>query len=225
MVVINIFVSIGTDSSEALAPLRQKFNTQHYALLKFYYECSNLKYLTSLINVPKLSPDPPSLIDASTPQLPKRPEVARIEAPPPAQASPEPVIDFWSEKQAQQQREYDEQQQRLAQQRAEEQERLRQLQLQQQREYEEQQRQMANLERQRQEELMRQQSYQQQSGRINELEMQVLNGRNQLERNQMMLEQYDRRVKALEQELASINANAQLRDQSKDELIRSLQSK
>ncbi|KAI9341835.1 I/LWEQ domain-containing protein [Pilaira anomala] len=213
-----------TDSSEALAPLRQKFNTQHYALLKFYYECSNLKYLTSLINVPKLSPDPPSLIDASTPQLPKRPEVARIEAPPPAQASPEPVIDFWSEKQAQQQREYDEQQQRLAQQRAEEQERLRQLQLQQQREYEEQQRQMANLERQRQEELMRQQSYQQQSGRINELEMQVLNGRNQLERNQMMLEQYDRRVKALEQELASINANAQLRDQSKDELIRSLQT-
>ncbi|GAA5808667.1 hypothetical protein MFLAVUS_002060 [Mucor flavus] len=213
-----------TDASEALAPLRSKFNTQHYALLKFYYECSNLKYLTSLINVPKLSPDPPSLIDASTPQLPKRPEIARIEAPPPAQASPEPVIDFWSEKQAQQQREYDEQQQRLAQQRAEEQDKLRQMQMQQQHEYEEQQRQMANLERQRQEELMRQQSYQQQSGRINELEMQVLNGRNQLERNQMMLEQYDRRVKALEQELASINANSQLRDQSKDELIRSLQN-
>lgn len=97
--------------------------------------------------------------------------------------------------------------------------------MQQQHDYEEQQRQMANLERQRQEELMRQQSYQQQSGRINELEMQVLNGRNQLERNQMMLEQYDRRVKALEQELASVNANSQLRDQSKDELIRSLQSK
>lgn len=99
------------------------------------------------------------------------------------------------------------------------------MQMQQQHDYEEQQRQMANLERQRQEELMRQQSYQQQSGRINELEMQVLNGRNQLERNQMMLEQYDRRVKALEQELASVNANSQLRDQSKDELIRSLQSK
>jgi hypothetical protein len=217
---------IGTDASEALAPLRQKFNTQHYALLKFYYECSNLKYLTSLINVPKLSPDPPSLIDASTPQLPKRPEVARIEAPPPpAQASPEPVIDFWSEKQAQQQREYDAQQQRLAQQRTEEQEKMRQMQMQQQRDYEEQQRRMAELERQRQEELLRQQMQHQQVGRINELEMQILNGRNQLERNQMMLEQYDRRVKALEQELASVNANAQQRDQSKDELIRSLQSK
>lgn len=216
---------VGTDSSDALAPLRQKFNTQHYALLKFYYECSNLKYLTSLINVPKLSQDPPSLIDPSTPQLPKRPEVARIEAPPPPQASPEPVIDFWSEKQAQQQREYDQQQQRLAQQRAEEQEKMRQMQLQQQRDFEEQQRLLAERERQRQEELLRQQMQHHQAGRINELEMQLLNARNQLERNQMMLEQYDRRVKALEQELSSVNSNAQLRDQSKDELIRSLQSK
>ncbi|KAI7901271.1 I/LWEQ domain-containing protein [Cokeromyces recurvatus] len=206
-----------TDSSDALTPLRQKFNSQHYALLKFYYECSNLKYLTSLINVPKLAQDPPSFMDGSTPKLPKRPEVARIEAPPtPAQAaSPEP--------QAEQQREYEEQQARLAQQRADEQERIRQMQLQQQREYEEQQRRMAELERQRQEELMRQQMQLQQNGRLNELEMQLLNARNQLERNQLMLEQYDRRVKALEQELASINANSQQRDQSKDELIRSLQ--
>ncbi|KAI9481093.1 MAG: ANTH domain-containing protein [Benjaminiella poitrasii] len=217
-----------TDSSDALAPLRQKFNTQHYALLKFYYECSNLKYLTSLINVPKLSQDPPSLMEGSTPKLPKRPEVARIEAAPastPAQtASPEPVIDFWTQKQAEQQREYEAQQARLAQQRAEEQERIRQMQLQQQRDYEEQQRRMVELERQRQEELMRQQMQLQQNGRLNELEMQLLNARNQLERSQLMLEQYDRRVKALEQELTSVNANAQQRDQSKDELIRSLQN-
>ena len=39
---------------EALEPLRQRFNAQHYSLRKFYYECSNLKYLTGLINVPKL---------------------------------------------------------------------------------------------------------------------------------------------------------------------------
>lgn len=102
---------------------------------------------------------------------------------------------------------------------------MRQMQMQQQREYEDQQRKMAELERQRQEELMRQQMMNQQNGRINDLEMQILNGRNQLERNQMMLEQYDRRVKALEQEIASVNANALQRDQSKDELIRSLQSK
>jgi hypothetical protein len=39
---------------EALEPLRQRYNAQHYSLRKFYYECSNLKYLTGLINVPKL---------------------------------------------------------------------------------------------------------------------------------------------------------------------------
>ena len=44
----------GTNDTEALEPLRQRYSQQHYALRKFYYECSNLKYLTGLINVPKL---------------------------------------------------------------------------------------------------------------------------------------------------------------------------
>ena len=43
-----------TDDADALAPLRERYNAQHYGLRKFYYECSNLKYLTGLINVPKL---------------------------------------------------------------------------------------------------------------------------------------------------------------------------
>ena len=47
-------LDLGTNDPEALEPLRQRYNSQHYALRKFYYECSNLKYLTSLINVPKL---------------------------------------------------------------------------------------------------------------------------------------------------------------------------
>ncbi|KAI9307340.1 ANTH domain protein [Cunninghamella echinulata] len=210
-----------TDAADALQPLRQKFNTQHYNLLKFYYECSNLRYLTSLIKVPTLSPDPPSLIDAATPQMPKRPEPESV---PEAQPSPEPVIDFWSQQQAKQQQEYEDQQKRLAQQQADEQERMRQQQLQQQREFEEQQRLLAERERMQQEELLRQQMQNHQAGRINELEMQLLNYRNQLERNQMLLDQYDRRVKALEQELQLINTNAQQRDASKDELIRSLQN-
>jgi len=46
--------SAGTSDIEVLEPLRQRFNAQHYSLRKFYYECSNLKYLTGLINVPKL---------------------------------------------------------------------------------------------------------------------------------------------------------------------------
>ncbi|KAI7867201.1 I/LWEQ domain-containing protein [Spinellus fusiger] len=213
-----------TDAKDALEPLRQKYNTQHYNLLKFYYECSNLKYLTSLINVPKLPADPPSLIDTNTgtPQMAKRP--AAIQYEPTPQPSPEPVADAWSEQQAQQRRNYEEQQRRLQQQREEEQERMRQQQQQQQREFENQQRMLAERERQQQEELMRQQMHGQQSARINDLEMQLLNYRNQLERDQMLLEQYNRRVAALEQELAQVNSNSQLRDSSKDELIRSLQS-
>lgn len=45
---------IGTNDMDALEPLRERFASQHYSLRKFYYECSNLKYLTGLINVPKL---------------------------------------------------------------------------------------------------------------------------------------------------------------------------
>lgn len=43
-----------TGSEDALEPLKERYDAQHYALRKFYYECSNLKYLTGLINVPKL---------------------------------------------------------------------------------------------------------------------------------------------------------------------------
>ncbi|KAJ8651980.1 hypothetical protein O0I10_012411 [Lichtheimia ornata] len=212
-----------TGAMDALEPLRQRYNQQHYGLLRFYSECANLRYLTSLIDVPRLSQDPPSLIEsASTPTLPKRPTPASS-SPAPA-PSPEPVVDFWSEQQAKQQREYEEQQKQLAQQRAAEQERMRQMQLQQQKEFEEQQRLLAERARQEQEQLMRQQMLSHQTGRINELEMQLLNYRNQVERDQMLLEQYDRRVKALEEELSQVNEHFQQRDQSKDELIRSLQN-
>jgi huntingtin-interacting protein 1-related protein len=169
--------------------LRARYNSQHYALLRFYYECSNLRYLTSLISVPKLPQDPPSLIDSDTPSLPARP---KISTPPPAAPSPEPVVDFWSENQAKQQREYEDEQRRLQQQRDEEQNKQRMLQMQQQREFEEQQRLQAQRERQQQEELMRQQMQHQAEGRVNELERELLAMRNQFERDQMLLEQYDR---------------------------------
>jgi hypothetical protein len=47
-------LTTGTDAMDALLPLSERYNAQHYNLRKFYYECSNLKYLTGLINVPKL---------------------------------------------------------------------------------------------------------------------------------------------------------------------------
>ncbi|KAL1917648.1 uncharacterized protein VTP21DRAFT_4041 [Calcarisporiella thermophila] len=215
-----------TDAIDALEPLRTRFNAQHYRLLKFYYECSNLKYLTSLTSVPKLPQDPPSLMDTSgPPSLPKRQATVRdpTPTPPPPQPDPEPIIDFWSETQAQQQREYEMQQQLLAQQHQAELERQRQLQLQQQREFEELQRIQAERERQQREQLMREQMQRQTEGRVLELERELLGLRGQFERDQLSLQQYDQRVKALENELSQLNLNAQQRDASKDELIKSLQ--
>lgn len=183
---------LATGAVDALQPLRQRYNAQHYGLLQFYHECSNLRYLTSLINVPKLPQDPPSLMEMSTPPLPKRPTPApAAQTPPPAQPSPEPVIDFWSQQQEEERRKYEQEQQRLAKLREQEQERARQQQLEQQRQFEEQQRMLAERERQQQQELLRQQMQGQQASRINDLEMQLLNLQNQLERDQIMLQQYD----------------------------------
>lgn len=47
-------LTTGTDAMDAMSPLRDRYKAQHFNLRKFYYECSNLKYLTGLINVPKL---------------------------------------------------------------------------------------------------------------------------------------------------------------------------
>jgi len=66
-----------TGDGDALEPLRARYNGQHHNLRKFYIECSNLKYLTGLINVPKLGAHPPNLLDnGQAPELPKRPETA-----------------------------------------------------------------------------------------------------------------------------------------------------
>jgi len=71
--------------------------------------------------------------------------------------------------------------------------------------------------------LQRQQYAEQTQGRMAELERENLNARAQYERDQLMLEQYDRRMKALEGELAQLGANFQQQTNSKDDQIRSLQ--
>ncbi|CAG8508941.1 12046_t:CDS:10 [Ambispora gerdemannii] len=162
-----------TDSIDALVPLRDRYNAQHYKLIKFYYECKNLKYLTSLINVPTLPQDPPALIDgAGAPSLPKRPRLMEIQR---------------------------------------------------QRELEELQRQQQERERIAREQLLQQQIQRQAQGRVAELEQELLAARGSTERNQMLLEQYDRRVKALENEMNQLNINAQQQLASKDDMIKNLQ--
>jgi archaellum component FlaC len=212
-----------------LEPLRRRYDAQHYRLVKFYYECSNLRYLTSLITVPKLPQDPPNLLteDDERPDLPRRPtkEVEREPTPQPRAAAldPEPINEFWKNEQRRQQDEYADEQRRLQEQR-EAQLYQQQLQAQQaQRDFEDQQRLQAEQQRLAQDQLMREQYQAQTQGRMAELERENLNARAQYERDQLMLEQYDRRMKALETELGQLNANFNQQTNSTDDQIRALQ--
>ncbi|KAK0267126.1 sla2 Src-like adaptor 2 [Friedmanniomyces endolithicus] len=220
--------TLGDD--EALSPLRGRYDAQHYRLVRFYYECSNLRYLTSLITVPKLPQDPPSLHDdEAAPSLPTRPKnepVTKPITPPPRPretVDPEPINEFWKNEQARQQEEYAAEQARLQAQWEEAQRQQQAAALQAQRDFEEQQRLQAEQQRLQLEQLQRQQYSQQTQGRMAELEQENLNARAQYERDQLMLQQYDLKVRALEGEMSQLNANFQQQSQSKDDQIRALQ--
>ena len=222
-----------TGDEEALEPLRGRYDTQHYRLLKFYYECSNLRYLTSLIQVPKLPPEPPNLLsedDENRPALPRRPareieksDPAPTPPPPAAAADPEPINEFWKNEQRRQQEEYEAEQRRLQDQWNQQQYQQQAAPTQAERDFAEQQRLQAEQQRLAQEQLMRDQFQQQTQGRMAELERENLNARAQYERDQLMLEQYDRRMKDLESQLNQLNNNFTQQTQSKDDQIHALQ--
>lgn len=225
---------VALGDSEALDPLRSRYESQHYRLVKFYYECSNLRYLTDLITIPKLPQEPPNVFadDDERPALPARPpreispQPTRAATPPPARLAttdPEPMNEFWKNEQRRQQDEYEQEQRRLqaqweAQQRRQQEEAMRAQQ-----NFEEQQRMQAEQQRLAQEQLMRDQYAQQTQGRMAELERENLNARAQYERDQLMLAQYDQRMKALEGELQQIQGNFGQQMSSKDEQIKALQ--
>lgn len=220
--------TLGDD--EALSPLRGRYDAQHYRLVRFYYECSNLRYLTSLITIPKLPQDPPNLLtdDENAPALPNRPKnepaTKPRDTPPPKETTdPEPISEFWKNEQARQQEEYEAEQRRLQTQ-YEEAQRQQLLQQQQaQRDFEEQQRLQAEQQRLQLEQLQRDQYAQQTQGRMADLERENLNARAQYEQDQLMLQQFDNRVKGLELEMANQNQLFQQQVNSKDDQIRALQ--
>ncbi|KAE8166249.1 I/LWEQ domain-containing protein [Aspergillus tamarii] len=218
-----------TGDAEALEPLRGRYDAQHYRLVRFYYECSNLRYLTSLITIPKLPQNPPNLLsdDDERPALPRRPtkEVEQEPTPPPkaAPADPEPINDFWTTEAKRQQEEFEAEQRRLQQQWEEQQRQQILAQQQAQHDFEEQQRLQAEQQRLAQEQLLRDQYQTQTQGRLAELEQENLNARAQYERDQLMLQQYDRRVKDLEEQMNQLTSNLNMQSASKDEQIRSLQ--
>jgi hypothetical protein len=212
-----------------LEPLRERYDAQHYRLVKFYYECSNLRYLTSLITVPKLPQEPPNLLseDESAPRLPQRPkqEIERQITPPPAPKVEEPdeIGEFWKNEQARQNREYEEQQRVLEERQAQQLYAQQQAALQAQRDFEEQQLQLAEQQRRDQEALLAQQFQQQTQGRMAQLEQENLDARAQYARDQLMLQQYDQKIKALENELTQLQSSYGQQIGSKDDQIRALQ--
>lgn len=219
--------------NEALEPLRGRYDSQHYRLVKFYYECSNLRYLTDLITIPKLPQEPPNVFaddESERPALPARPpreispQPTRAATPPRAAAvDPEPINEFWKNEQRRQQDEYEQEQRRLQEQWDAQQRRLQEDAMRNQQAFEEQQRLQAEQQRLAQEQLMREQYAQQTQGRMAELERENLNARAQYERDQLLLGQYDQRLKALEGELQQIQGNFGQQMASKDEQIKALQ--
>lgn len=218
-----------TGDTEALEPLRSRYDAQHYRLIKFYYECSNLRYLTSLVTIPKLPQDPPNLLadDENSSKLPARPkqEIERAPTPPrqPKAEEPDEISEFWKSELERQNREYEEQQRVLEAQQLAQQQAQQQAALQAQREFEEQQRRLAEQQMLQAEALRAQQAQSLTQGRLAELEQENLNARAQYERDQLMLQQYDQRVKNLESELQQLQGNYGQQIASKDDQIRALQ--
>ncbi|KAK9318648.1 ANTH domain-containing protein [Lipomyces starkeyi] len=223
-----------TNSDEALEPLRIRYEAQHHRLVKFYDECANLRYLTSLISIPKLPLDPPDLFkdddDEAAPSLPRRPNLDTLDDSSLASPGPELVesasassTDLYAQQLAAQQRQYEEEQHRLAAQREAEMYQQQQLAVQQQREFEDQQRLAAEQQHLAQEQLLRDQLQRQAQGRVAELERDILALRGQYDQDQLMLERYDGRVKALENEIQQLTSNTSKQLASKDDQIKSLQ--
>ncbi|KAI0686627.1 ANTH domain-containing protein [Earliella scabrosa] len=220
-----------TSDIETVKPLRSRYSQQHYALRKFYYECSNLKHLTGLINVPKIgqsTPEPPNLLhNGSAPDLPARPRSTTVSTSPPA--TPQPTAAEINE-QARMLKQYEEQQAAPVAAREAKEEQRKAMEELQRREFEQRHAEQAERERLADEQPRQQQMQQQMmqygnqaSQQVHDLEHEVLAMPGQYERDQLMSEQYDRRLKALECELAGVSTNVNSQMMSKDELIPQLQ--
>jgi len=172
------------------------------------------------------------LIDSgggSAPELPERPKTEVSKKPEKVERAGSP--DATEAEIAEQRRmleEYERKQNNLVSQRENDQRRQEEEKRRQEAEYAEQQRQQQERERQAQEQLLRDQMSNQynqaQQGQALQLQQEMLGMRGQYERDQMLLEQYDRRVKSLETELGMIGANVGAQMNAKDELIAQLQN-
>ncbi|KAI5950048.1 SLA2 [Candida margitis] len=225
-----MYQQLGAD--EALTVLFDRFESQHFMLRDFYTDCNSIKFLTSLITIPRLPNSSPDLqVDEDGRSLPRstsagndeqtiaRAESINVEPPSVPPSIPTDQI------QSQQTGYLFEQQQ--------EQERIqRQLELQRQQQLQEQQEQQRLFEQQQREQerrfmeeqqALQMQQTQQQHGRVSELEHDLLMFKNQYDNDQQLLQQYDTRVKSLENEMGAFNNTATQQIASKNEQIQNLE--
>lgn len=163
-------------------------------IFDFPHQRSSITSGISLFEIHRQNPPNVFEDDEKPPALPDRPREATstpvLTAP--RSTDPEPISDFWSNEQAQEQREFEQTQFQLQQQREAEIQRQQMLALQQQRDFEAQQQMQAEQQRLAQEQLLRDQYQRQAQGRLAELEREILNMRGQYDKDQLLLEQYDR---------------------------------
>ncbi|CAK9442177.1 uncharacterized protein LODBEIA_P59200 [Lodderomyces beijingensis] len=226
-----MYQQLGAD--EVLTDLFDRFESQHFMLRDFYTDCHSIKFLASLITIPRLPNSSPDLMkiedsqpmptirsesasDSNMAQLSAQPtssveETFQAPAVPPDQA-------FNNDLYQQQQQEQERIQQQLELQR---QQQLRE-QEQQQRLFEQQQRDQERRFLEEQQALQMQQT-QQRQGRVEELERDLLLFKNQYDNDQQLLQQYDSRVKSLENEMAAFNDNATQQVLAKGEQVKALE--
>lgn len=179
----------------------------HYALVKFYADCSQIRYLTSLISVPQLGRDPPDFLDQGPPK--QQPKISSNTAAASKKRDLEAEEAFMREQERllQQQEEQD----RL---RLQEQERQRQMLEQQELHQKQYQAELARQQQEKEQMLQRQrQEAQQQQQQQQFLQMQNVNQqlewyRQQNTRDRDLLGQYEARVAQLTNEMGMLRVNA-----------------
>lgn len=143
--------------------------------------------------MPKLGQDPPNLTEkGEAPDLPARPTTAKPDTPPPSAPSPDAAM---VNEQARMLKEYEDKQTALVAAREAEERRRQEMEAAQQAEFDRRQREQAERERLAQEQLMQQQMMQYNNAaaeQMHSIEREMLAMRGQYERDQLMLEQYDR---------------------------------
>lgn len=211
---------------DALKALFERFDSQHFTLRDFYTDCQSIKFLASLITIPRLAGNSPNLkiVDESNAIASTEFEIgsqSSSRSTPNVEQPVPPAIDLVFLQQTgvfDQQSQYQQHQQELELQRQQqlEEQSKRQLLFEQQKRNREQQ----MLQEQ---ELLRNQQTQAHQLRVTELEHDLLIFKNQFDNDQVLLLQYDERVKSLEMELSKINDTASQQIALKDERVKSLE--